>query len=286
MATKTPMILMALVVHSLEGCAGPPSGRAEGGMDGAGSLGLGLSWDSGIFLQGGWEDGLSTYVVLNDRDEEVALTFSECGDQTVRQGCAFGATIATWHLPRRSMKKIAGADALAIWGAEWMVGGVANGKRLGLLRPDAAPIASEHAVVSNAGINSSSGGGDSLGQVETDFLVAPDPAFTLHLSLPVAGVLTLASRTDPAHGLPFLDVMGARSADATVSVTDSGLSVQVGSASTDSPVRVAVDVQYPEGFAGKLVGFDALFCVEEDPSGQCQKVGRIQRAIPTESPLP
>jgi hypothetical protein len=256
-------------------------------MDGAGWLKLGLAWDAGIFLQGAWEEGVSTYVVLNDRDEDVALSFSECGDQMVREGCTFGATIATWHLPRRSMKKIAGADALAIWGPEWMVGVAVNGERLGILRPDVVPFTAEHAVVSNAGINASSGGGDSVGQVETDFLVAPDAAFTLHLSLPAAGVLTLATRTDPVQGLPFLDVVGARSVDAMVSVIDTGLSVEVPTtASPESPVGVAVDVRYPEGFAGKLVGFDALFCVEMDHLGQCQKLGRIQRAIPAESPLP
>jgi hypothetical protein len=284
---KIPMILMALVLPCTGACAGPSAGPSEGGMDGAGTLSLGIPLGSGIVSQAVWEDGALAYVVLNDREEEVALTFSECGDAGGLEGCTFGATLATWHLPRRSMQKITGADALAISSASDMMGASANGKKLGFLLPEVAPFASERSVVSNADINSSSGGRENVGQVETDFLVAPDATFTLHLSLPVTGVLTLSSRTDPVEGFPFLDVVGARSLDATVGVTESGFSMEVPeTASTETPVRVAVDVRHPEGFAGKLVGFDASLCVDLARSGECRKVERIQRAIPAESPLP
>jgi hypothetical protein len=258
-------------------------------MDGAGSLGLGLQLNSGILLQGVWENGAVAYVVLNDRDEDVDLTFSECREADDRDGCPFGRTVATWHLPPRSLRKVTGADALAVSSANEseMVGGSANGQMLGILLRDVAPFASERAVVSNADINSSSGARDNVGQVETEFLVAPAAAFALELSLPVTGILTLASSTDPLPGLPFLDVVGARSVDATVSTTESGFRVEVPeTASVESPARVTVDVRYPSGFAGKLVGFDASFCMDQTRSSLCLEGERIQRAIPAESPLP
>jgi hypothetical protein len=254
-------------------------------MDGAGTLGLGLRLDAGIFFQGVWSEGAITYVVLNERAEEVALTFSECVDGGELEGCTLGTTLATWRLPRRSMQKIAGADALVLSNASELVAGSANGQKLGVLGREVAPFSSERAVVSNADINSSSGGRENAGQVETDFLVAPATEFVLELSLPVTGVLTLSSRTEPVEGFPFLDVVGARSDGATVNVTESGLSVEVPeTASVESPLRVAVDVRYPDGFAGKLVGFDAWFCLETARSGECHKGQRIQRAIPAESP--
>jgi hypothetical protein len=279
------MVLMTLVLPVLGACAAPPSASSEGGMDGAGTLGLGLRLDAGIFFQGVWSEGAITYVVLNERAEDVDLTFSECVEGGALGGCTFGTTIATWRLPPRSMKKFVGSEALVLSGASELVGGSANGQNLGLLVREVAPFSSERAVVSNAEINSSSGGRENAGQVETDFLVAPAAEFVLELALPVRGVLTLSSRTDPVEGLPFLDVLGARSDSATVSVTESGLSVQVpDTASVASPVRVAVDVRYPDGFAGKLVGFDAWFCLEGTQSGQCHTGQRIQRAIPAESP--
>jgi hypothetical protein len=287
MLLKTPVIFTLLVSSSVVACGSAPGGRSEGGMDGAGTLGLGLRLGSGIFTQAVWEDGSLAYVVLNDRDEDVRLTFSECTNVGELEGCTFGRTIVTWRLTGRSMRRITGADALAISSTGEMMGCAANGEKLGLLLPEVAPFTSESSVVSNADINSTGGGRENVGQVETGFLVAPGAAFTLDLSLPVTGRLQLSSKTDPVEGLPFLDVVDARSLDATVSVTDEGLSVDVPeSASAESPVRVAVDVRYPEGFAGKLVGFDAPYCVEMARSGSCLKSLRIQRAIPAEAPLP
>jgi hypothetical protein len=282
---KKPMIIGTLLLQALLGCSGTPAGQAEGGMDGAGSLSLGLRMDSGVFFQGVWEGGAIAYVVLNDRDDDVSLAFSDCEETDALEGCRFGATITTWHLPRRSMQKITGADAEAI-SSRGLVGGAADGEKLGLLLPEVPPVASERAVVSNADINSSSGGTETVAQVETDFLVAPSAAFALELSLTVPGLLTLSSTTEPVHGFPFLDVVGAQSVDATIDATESGLSVEVPeTASVESPVRVAVDVRYPEGFAGELVGFDAWFCVDVGRSGQCWRGRRVQRAIPATSPL-
>lgn len=286
MALKKPMISMPLVVLCAAACGSHPAGPSEGGMDGAGTLLPGLRLGSGIFTQAIWEDGDLAYVVLNERDEDVSLTFSECESNDSIGGCTFGETMATWHLPRGSLRKIAGAEALPISSGD-IVGASANGEKLGLLRPEVAPYASPLSVVSNADINSTSGIRENVGQVETDFVVAPAAAFTLELSLPVPGVLLLPPRTAPVGGLPFLDVLDARSAEAVVEQTEEGLRLDLlESASAESPVRVAVDVRYPEGFSGKLVGFDARFCTDVRPSGECSKSRSVQRAIPTEPPLP
>ena len=280
---KNAAILAGLILPWLSACAS----AQDGGMDGAGALSIGLSWDHGVFTQPVWENGSLAYIVLNDRDEDVALAFARarCGDEAGGAGCTFGETIATWRLPARSLRKIAGANAAAISAAGQLLGVTANGTRLGLLLPEVAPRASELAVISNAGINSTSGLGPSLGQIETDFLVAPAAEFTLGLSLSAGGELTL-SRTPSSEKLTFVDVLGVRSQAASIRTTERGFSVTVpASASDEAPVRVDVDVRVPESFSGKFVGFESLMCWETGSDGRCTGGRLFQRGVPVELPL-
>jgi hypothetical protein len=281
---KKSAILGCLVLPWLTACASPQ----EGGMDGAGSIGLGLRWDQGLFTQAVWEEGALAYLVLNNRDEDVALTLSRasCSDTGPRAGCTYSETIATWRLPAHALRRFAGADVAGLSGAYQLIGVAANGTRLGLLLPEVAPFAASPAVISNAAINSTSGNGPSPGQIETDFLVAPAAAFTLGLSFSAGGELTLSSTTPSIDGLSFVDVVGARSEDASILPTEGGFSVVVPSTATnESPVRVDVDVRLPANFSGKFVGFDSFLCSTFESDGDCGTGRRFQRGLPVEPPL-
>jgi hypothetical protein len=281
---KKATILVGLLLPWLSACGS----SEEGGMDGAGTGDIGIRWDQGVFIQPVWENGSLAYLVWNDRDEDLELSFSraKCDDVMPRAGCAEGETIAAWALPARSLRRITGAATAAISGAGGPLAVAADGTRLGLLLPEVAPLPSESAVVSNAGINSTSGIGAMLGQIETEFLVAPATTFTIELSFSAGGELTLSSKTPSIEGCSFVDVLGARSEEVPIRVIDGGFSVVVpASASPESPLRVAVDVRIPANFSGKFVGFDSWLCSEFQSDGECATGGHLQRGVPVEAPL-
>jgi hypothetical protein len=260
----------------------------QGGMDGAGTGGIGLRWDQGVFIQPIWENGSLSYVVWSDREDDVDLSFSRanCGDAMPYMGCAVGETIVARRLPARSLGRITGPAAVAISRAGGPLAVSADGTQLGLLLPEVLPLHAEAAaVLSNAGINSTSGLGPILGQIETEFLVAPATTFTIGLSFWAGGELTLSSKTPSIGGCSFVDVVGARSDEASIRATDGGYSVVVpATASQESPLRVAVDVRIPASFSGKFVGFDSWMCWEFQSDGQCATGRHLQRGVPLEAP--
>ena len=71
-----------------------------------------------------------------------------------------------------------------------------------------------------------------------------------------------------------------------VAPTDYGFLVPIPpSASPESPVRVAVDVEMPPDFIGQMIGFTAWLCTEM-VSGECATGHHLSRAIPIEAPIP
>ena len=209
-------------VFFLAGCIGgtasdtldAPEAPAAGGPDDcsnetqageAAVIALGLGADSGIFLQPLWQADELQYLVINDRDEAVDILanadLAGCNGELVSERLA-----GPWTLEARSHRVLSGSEVTALFGqySSWF----ANGSPLGVDHlGERPPLAAEAGmVISNHGMNG--GGGDSFAQIETDFVVAPGPTFTITIVLP-PGDLTLAARPFEV-GLRTVDVLAVR----------------------------------------------------------------------------
>jgi hypothetical protein len=136
---KSRAILLGFACPFLVACA------SEGGMDGAGSLGIGLAWDQGIFLQAVWDDGAPVYVVHNHREEGVQLTFSRTRcDNGPDGGCVFGDSIVSSYLPASVTQKLEVAQIAEIAREDGYVGVSANGSAPTARSSDSSGASSRH----------------------------------------------------------------------------------------------------------------------------------------------
>ena len=248
-------------------------------------IALGLGADSGIFLQPLWQADELQYLVINDRDEAVDILanadLAGCNGELVSERLA-----GPWTLEARSHRVLSGSEVTALFGqySSWF----ANGSPLGVDHlGERPPLAAEAGmVISNHGMNG--GGGDSFAQIETDFVVAPGPTFTITIVLP-PGDLTLAARPFEV-GLRTVDVLAVRSERATVRETADGFSVVVAvpgnpawsyaSATADDFARIEVDVAVPSDIGDAPgVAFDAWFCAIRTSRGECAAGNGMSRAF-------
>src|SRR6185436_2005919 len=78
-----------------------PASAPAGGMDGAGSIALGLDWRSGVYVQQLWERGELEYLVFNERAEDIDVLVehgclpSDTGEKL--EPCAVSPVAGPWH---------------------------------------------------------------------------------------------------------------------------------------------------------------------------------------------
>jgi hypothetical protein len=281
----SPSIRTVLCAAFLAGCAGsdgPSSPDVLSDTERQVDFGLGLDWDYGVFVQPLWQGGELSYLVINDRNDLVDLVV----DALVDDGGAFARErlAGPWTVAARSHQTFSGGDVQTLVGPlmSWLAGDIELGLDRLLERP---PVSTTARVVSNHGTNGS--GGDFFAQIESDFVVAPGPAFTLTLAVP-PGELTLSAHTQLGSRLPILDILAVRSVQATVRQTTTGFSALVprpedpawSYASATDFARIDVDVALPAGSAeAPNALFDAWFWSVSD-DGEPRAGNAMTRAFP------
>jgi hypothetical protein len=263
--------------------------ESEGGMDGAGDYAIGLDWESGVFVQSLWRGDQQSYLIINDRgaDVDVFVDAVRVFDEAEHERLA-----GPWTVPAHSHREFAGSQLHVPEGIElvsWRAGTSSLGLERALVR---RPRATTAAVVSNHGVNGS--GGNSAGQIESDFVVAPGPAFTVTYLVP-PGELSLSAHTDAELGMPFFDVVAVRSDTVTVQTTPTGFVVEVpyanGASALDEDyhepptdadfARVEVDVRLPDGTSDALgATVDGFYCYTFDEKHRCSSGYGMSRAFP------
>jgi hypothetical protein len=259
-------------------CSEPSAGNVGGGMDGGGSLGLGLTWTSRVFVQELWEESGVSLVGINQRSEAVTLELFEfvCGQSVeVSDACSVGNQLATWDVPANEARVL---DANAFVSAPGTVFALrANGMSLGLIEAPRPPRAAVLPMVSNQRLN---GGFLEAVQVETESASAGENlSATLSLSSP--GELTLTSAPPAAESVQFARLVGAYSDDVEVVETATGFRVVLpGDTSEEQPVRVRLDLAPPDDFSGgPLLGLDGGHYCFEGALPNCDRGVGITRGL-------
>lgn len=265
---------------------GPGAGtNDEGGMDGAGSIGIGMRWDRQVFLQQLWEGDHAKFLVHNQGDDEVDLGFFEflCDSEACRTGASLNAP---WHVAADSTSTFDADGLVATEPVESLFAVRINGEDVGLVGPPWRPRSpAVFSVVSNMNINTGSYfEWTTMPQMETDFVTAPGMAFTVTVTFSAGGVFWAVSQSEPVESLEFLNVLAARSARAEVSASADGFRVQIPDDATElAPVRVELDVEFPSTFAGgPVIGLDAgVFCLASNPeqTRNCDQGINVTRAF-------
>ena len=284
-------LVATLCAALLAGCTGSeePDGTCSDTAVGEGRaelVALGLRGDLGLFLQPLWVGGELSYLILNARDEavDVAVNTSVADNCT---GWFVGALAAgPWTVAARSHRVVSGSDVMNLLGRAmtWFADDTWLGSDFLYLQPSFSNLGT---VVSTHGTNG--GGGGDLAQIESDFVVAPGPTFTMTLVVP-PGELRLEARGPSDLGIPVLDVLAVRSEQGTVLQTPSGFSVIVTYPDdadardefemTGGVRRIDVDVAVPAS-TGDVPGvfFDSWFCAAEG-SRECGRAYPMDRVVP------
>jgi hypothetical protein len=259
---------------------------SETGTGRAALIAIGLSWDQGVFLQPLWQGDELSYLVINNRDEAVDVV-ARAGNDYCNGEYVSERLAGPWTVAARSHELVTGSEVTALFGrgANWFAGETPLGLDILDQRPS---LPAGAAVVSNHGTNGS--GGEYRGQIESDFVVAPGPAFTLTVVAP-PGELTLTTPATTDLGIPSLDIVAVRSEQASVRQTPTGFSVVIPPPdeavspyelpATSDLVRIEVDVAVPQN-AGEASGvvFDSWFCSAFAAPGQCAAGNGMVRAFP------
>lgn len=257
----------------------------EGGMDGAGSFGIGMRWDRQVFLQPLWEGDQAKFVVHNQGNDEVELRFHEflCDSKDCWEGASLNDP---WHVPAESSGTFDAEGMVASEPMESLIAVRINGEDVGLVGPPWRPRSPAlFAVVSNMNLNTGTYfERPEIPRIETDFVTAPSTAFTVTVTLTTGGTFWVVSRTERVETLDFLNVIAARSDRAETIASDDGFRVQVPDDATElDPVRVELDVEFPSTFAGgPVIGLDAgVFCLASNPdqTRDCDQGINVTRAF-------
>lgn len=232
---------------------------ASGGMDGAGSIAVGLRWDEDVFVQELWDEGTLRYLVFNRRAEDVGFSagLSESRGQHEVHGEVQAQSMrvfdADYVVPRESN----------VWLTYFQL---EDGTSLGSIFGPMRPRRSEHPVVSMNDVNHqgwravSAEDADLMTQLETDFVTPPARHFSLTLSLPARSpTITLLYEPDDVFSVPLLEVVAARSDTVPLQSIERGIVIG-GTPANASHHLVEVDVAMPEDFHGSLIGFQVHPC--------------------------
>lgn len=238
------------------------AGCDTGGMDGAGGIIIPQLFNHHqVFLQSIWERDQLSYVVFNERSEDIEVA--------VHEGCGaycggLGAVLGRWAVPARSVRRFP-SDKLSArpLGSVDLTSGV----QLGILPvQEPPPVAGTLAIVSNT--MDTMGWSTRSGQIESSSVVTPNGSSTLHLVLAAGGQLRIPAQREPSF-VPWLEVTEVRTEAGAVPQTGDAFVLDVpDSASVASPVRLEVDVKVPTAAEGRLiVGFAASLCPHGQESG-------------------
>jgi hypothetical protein len=272
------MRFLGTVALMMLGCSEQQAGNVEGGMDGGGQLGLGLTWSTRVFVQELWEESGVSFVGMNQRSEAVRLEvfdFDCSGDAAVGDSCRVGDKLAEWEVPANGSRAV-DVNAL-ISEQQGLVALRANGENLGTIERPRQPRATVLPVVSNQGLN---GGFVEGAQVETESATVGS-TFRATISLSRPGELAFVSAPADLESVQFARIVGAHSGDADVVETATGFHVVLPSdTSQERPIRVELELAMPDDFAGgPLLGLDGGHYCFEGTSSNCGRGAGITRAL-------
>lgn len=262
-------ILMVSMLGACSGSADPAPDRSadRGGLDGGGQIGLGLSWEKGVFVQPVFEEGELRLLVSNRRARAVTLNVYEtaaAGDDggetpiddlgvSSEETVTRGARIAELAVPAQSTKTFDGAALLGPEGELLWVD--ADDDELGLLERPQPPLAA-------AALPVVSGERERSGQIETDFTLLPGPTFDATVTLTAPGHFWVEPPAYQSMHVELLTATAASSDDAAVTPTGTGFHVAIPEGtSAESPVRVKLSFELPHGVlsADTMLALDGGF---------------------------
>jgi hypothetical protein len=242
-------------------------------MDGAGSIGIGVRWNTGVWIQRLWVDGSLQYLVFNERPSaiEVLLPFLP----------------AQRSVPAKGMRTIdAGMIALDST-ISFRDVALADGTPLGNLFEPRWPVFDGRAVINNEGLNGGPFGSlyEDLAQLESDFIEVPGRSFTVTLALhPGSPTVVLRSQNSDSLAFGALEIVAARSPTATIRANENGFII-AGTPKRDDGflTKVDVDVVVPESFVGPFILFEATFC--QGSTAASDALGAAACSLSGSSPL-
>ena len=272
------------MLGTLSACSGgggddkaPRETADTGGLDGGGSIGVGLSWDKGVFVQPTWVDGEPFLLVSNRRAEEVSFGVFATewgGDQYGSEVAPTrGASLTEAVVPANSTRTL---DAAALLGDAGDVLWVSvDDDKLGLmLRPQPPSVSGTLPVISS----------DWRGraQVETDFSLLPGSSFEATVTLARPGQLQVQPSASPTADVTFLPALSASSEDAVVTSTAEGFLVEIPDGTSEaSPARVQLSFSVPPT-GSALVALDiGSFCVDAPDTTECESTVGLRRFVPS-----
>jgi hypothetical protein len=250
--SKSRACSVLLAAYLGTGCA------TDGGMDGAGSFVAGLDLGQQVFVQSVWQDGELSYLVMNERTEDIELTLRDRTCIEYRCDVSTQPVLVTWPVPARSTRRFGGEEVL---GAPGIIVVQVGPDTLGIIPPPHAPgLAPLLPIVSNSA--TFTGLVNDIAQVESSVVALTGSSLTLVLVLPnPMGQLKLPAHQAAAE-IPILDVVDVRSEQIAVQRIGDDFVLDVQNSNSDT-VRVEVDVAVPADAADRLVvGFSAVRCVQ------------------------
>jgi hypothetical protein len=258
---------------------GPPrtAEGSNGGLDGGGSIGVGLSWEKGIFVQAIWVDGQPRLLVSNRRADEVSFGVfaAEWGGEQHGSETApsRGALLAEAVVPAHATRTVDAAALVGPMGELLWID--VDDAQLGLLyRLQPPSVAGTLPVIST----------DASGraQIETDFSVLPDASFEATVTLNRPGQLWLQPSASPTADVQFLTATDASSEDAVVTTTTDGFRVELPAETSETnPARVQLSFSLPPEAGSSLLAFDAgWFCTEPVGANDCDSGFGLLRFVP------
>jgi hypothetical protein len=226
-------------------------------MDGAGGIIFPeLDPHHEIFLQGVWQEDKLSYVLFNERDEDVEVVVREnygygCGDEDcpVRE---------RWAVPANSVRRFDTTWLTLNKQGGWVEYG--DGVSLGHLPPqEAPPVAGTLPLVTNS--TGLSGWSTRSVQIETSSIGITRAPSTLSLVISHPGQLRIRAHQEPSF-VPWLDVTDVRGEAGTVQHVGDEFIVDIPEGtSVTAPALIEADVSVPAAIEGRLVvGFAAGFC--------------------------
>lgn len=279
------IVLGILVLGTLSACSGaddsaPPKTADAGGLDGGGSIAVGLSWDKGVFVQPTWVDGEPFLLVSNQRADDVSFgvfAIASGGDQYGSEvRLTRGASLTEAVVPARTTRTL---DAAALLGNVGDVLWVSvDDELLGLMfRPQPPSVSGTLPVISS----------DWRGraQIETDFSLLPGTSLEATVTLARPGQLRVHSSSSPTADVAFLPALSASSEEAMVTATTDGFLAEIPDGTSEAnPAYVQLSFSAPVASASEsaLVALDiGSFCVDEPNTSECESTVILRRFVPT-----
>lgn len=277
------VILGILMLSTLAACSGGddagPARTADGGLDGGGSIAVGLSWERGVFVQPIWEQGQPRLLVSNRSAEEIAFgvyaTEWTVDPEGPDRAPDRGALLSEASVPAHATRSLDGATLVGSAGDLLWVS--VDDERLGLLyRPQPPVVTGTLPFISSEPLTQA--------QVETDFSVLPGASFAATVTLSQPGQLWIQPATSPNAAVEILTATSVSSQDAVVTTTADGFRVELPAETSEtSPARVQLSFTLSQGAtAGEpLLAFDAgFFCTEPGGESGCNRGTGLLRFVP------